>query len=163
MDEATLLTGSSDGLIRVVTLHPNKVLGVLGDHDGFPIEHLQFNASKSFVGSISHDPYIRLWDTKVLHDDDDDDEEEAEDEDKKPSAKASKLAPATATTNTTGGQASDDEWDDMDEDEDEEMKEDDDKDSDDSDDDSDDDGRPTRNDNRASRLKTKNEDFFADL
>lgn len=34
-DEDVLLTGSSDGLIRVVSIHPDKLLGVLGDHGGF--------------------------------------------------------------------------------------------------------------------------------
>lgn len=33
-DEDTVLTGSSDGLIRVVSLQPNKMLGVLGEHAG---------------------------------------------------------------------------------------------------------------------------------
>jgi hypothetical protein len=27
-------SGSSDGLIRVVALQPNKILGVIGDHEG---------------------------------------------------------------------------------------------------------------------------------
>ena len=38
IDESTLLTGSSDGLIRVVSIQPNKILGVVGDHDDFPVE-----------------------------------------------------------------------------------------------------------------------------
>ena len=33
-----MVTGSSDGLVRVVSIQPNKVLGVLGDHDDFPVE-----------------------------------------------------------------------------------------------------------------------------
>jgi WD repeat-containing protein 55 len=165
VDEDTLLTGSSDGLVRVVTVHPNKVLGALGDHDGFPIETLAFNANRSWVGSISHDPYIRLWDAGLFNDegDDDSDEGKMEHKDSKPSARRMPV-PVAATTN--GGQASDDEWEDMDEDDDEAMEEDkDDMDSDDSDgdSDSDDDNRPTTNENRANRLKTKNEDFFADL
>ena len=167
VDENTIITGGSDGLVRVVTLHPNKILGTLGDHDGFPVESLQFNANRSYVGSLSHDPYIRLWDARALDDADGGEDEENEmDDDKKVSAKASTRKVSGGAP--LGGQASDDEWDDMDEDdeEDEEMKEDeDDKDSDDSDNDSDsdDDRRPTKSDKRASRLKTKNEDFFADL
>ena len=38
IDESMLLTGSSDGLIRVVSIQPNKILGVVGDHDDFPVE-----------------------------------------------------------------------------------------------------------------------------
>ena len=38
VDESTVVTGSNDGLVRVVSIQPNKVLGVLGDHDDFPVE-----------------------------------------------------------------------------------------------------------------------------
>ena len=34
VDESTVLTGSSDGLIRVVSLMPNRLLGVVGDMCG---------------------------------------------------------------------------------------------------------------------------------
>jgi hypothetical protein len=34
----TILTGSSDGLMRLCTIGPNKLLGVWGDHDDFPVE-----------------------------------------------------------------------------------------------------------------------------
>jgi hypothetical protein len=33
-DEDSILTGSSDGLIRVLSIQPNKMLGVLGEHSG---------------------------------------------------------------------------------------------------------------------------------
>jgi hypothetical protein len=33
-DDDTLLTGSSDGLIRVLSVQPNRMLGVLGEHSG---------------------------------------------------------------------------------------------------------------------------------
>ena len=161
VDEDTLLTGSSDGLLRVVTVHPDKLIGALGDHDGFPIESLEYNATRSYVGSLSHDRYIRLWDTKILFDDDDDDD--AEDDDQEMDTK---MAAATAPTVKRGGQASDDEWEDMDEDEDEEMasleegKESDDSDSDDSDDSG---NMPSKHDKRANKFKSKNEEFFADL
>jgi len=38
VDESTVVTSSSNGLVRVVSIQPNKVLGVLGDHDDFPVE-----------------------------------------------------------------------------------------------------------------------------
>ena len=38
VDENTMAASSSDGLVRVVSIHPNKVLGVLGDHADFPVE-----------------------------------------------------------------------------------------------------------------------------
>jgi WD40 repeat protein len=67
VDEDTLLTGSSDGLIRVVQIHPDKFLGVLGDDHGggFPIEKLELNANRHVVGSVSHDNYVRLWDYRA--------------------------------------------------------------------------------------------------
>ncbi len=39
-DDSTLLTGSSDGMIRVVNILPNKLLGVVGAHEDMPIESL---------------------------------------------------------------------------------------------------------------------------
>ncbi|CAB9531269.1 WD repeat-containing protein 55 [Seminavis robusta] len=102
MDEDTFLTGTSDGRIRVVTIHPNKVLGSLGDHDhGFPIEALGFSANRKYVGSVSHDPYIRLWDTKnlILHDDDEEDEEEDKQDDKPRKRPAPAAAAAAAKVN----------------------------------------------------------------
>ena len=32
LDRNTVLTGSSDGLVRVVQLFPHKLLGIIGDH-----------------------------------------------------------------------------------------------------------------------------------
>ena len=166
LDETTLLTGSSDGLLRVVSLHPNKVIGALGQHDGFPIEDMEFSATRQFVGSISHDNYIRLWGMGVLNEDHDDGDDVEEGDDS-----GDEELPMASAPSGRGGQDSDDEWDDMDEDA-EEMDDDDnddsgegdknDKDSDDSDDDSDDEA-PTENDARASRLQSKNADFFSDL
>ena len=188
VDENTLLTGSSDGLIRVVQLHPDKFLGILnegadgrasgssddpdshGAHGGYPVEQLKYNSNKDVVGSISHDNFVRLWDARILKDDnndDDDDEEEESDEDNddlKPSAtvRAKAVSTATKKTNTNGKDNSDDEWEDMD------NKDDDDDDDDNSGDDSDDsdDSTPepeTVNDRRKKKLKTDNDKFFDDM
>lgn len=40
LDEDTIITGSSDGMLRVVQIHPNKLLGLIGEHDDYPIERL---------------------------------------------------------------------------------------------------------------------------
>ena len=190
VDENTLLTGSSDGLIRVVQLHPDKFLGILnegadgrasgssddpdshGAHGGYPVEQLKYNSNKDVVGSISHDNFVRLWDARILKDDnnddddDEDDEEEESDEDNddlKPSAtvRAKAVSTATKKTNTNGKDNSDDEWEDMD-------NKDDDDDDDNSGDDSDDsdDSTPepeTVNDRRKKKLKTDNDKFFDDM
>ena len=161
VDEDTLLTGCSDGLVRLVQIHPDKLLGVLGDHDGYPIEKLQFSSSRSFVGSVSHDSLVRLWDARVLQDDMDeggesDEEEEQMNERIEPTGKSVASKPAASAM----GHSSDDEWDDMDDEDDADMNGNSDDDDDDS---SDDDEDLTTNDKRASRLKTDSEKFFEDL
>lgn len=40
LDEDTVVTGSSDGLIRIVGILPNKMLGIVGEHAEYPIERL---------------------------------------------------------------------------------------------------------------------------
>jgi WD repeat-containing protein 55 len=62
IDEGTVLTGCSDGLIRVVSLHPNKILGVIGDHEDFPVEGLCASRDGNLLGSFAHDEVVRLWD-----------------------------------------------------------------------------------------------------
>ncbi|CAM9783246.1 unnamed protein product [Ectocarpus sp. 12 AP-2014] len=76
LDEDTVLTGSSDGIIRVVSIQPDKFLGLLGDHEDFPVESIQFSRDKMWIGSVSHDNNIRFWHAGYLFEEDDDDEEE---------------------------------------------------------------------------------------
>ena len=78
LDASTVLTGSSDGLIRVVGIMPNKLYGLVGDHGGFPVERMRWSADRSIIGSISHDTVVRFWDVSYLHEDDGEDEEEEE-------------------------------------------------------------------------------------
>ncbi|WIA29086.1 hypothetical protein OEZ86_011597 [Tetradesmus obliquus] len=84
-DEDTLITGSSDGALRIVSILPNKLLGVLGEHEeDMPVERLAMAADKSLLASVSHDACVKLWDLSILQDDDEDDDEDddaaAEDE-----------------------------------------------------------------------------------
>lgn len=39
-DEDTVITGSSDGVVRILNVLPNKLLGVVGEHVDMPIEKL---------------------------------------------------------------------------------------------------------------------------
>ena len=39
-DEDTLLTGCQDGLIRIIGVLPNQMLGVVGEHGDYPVERL---------------------------------------------------------------------------------------------------------------------------
>jgi len=150
VDEDTVLTGSSDGVVRLVQIHPDKLLGVLGDHDGFPIEKLQFNAGRKLVGSVSHDNLIRLWDARMLLDDDGDDED-CESKDEEVGEEVGVPSPAFASK-----QGSDDDWSDGDDNSGGAEK------------DSDDSGdeqaeKESANTRRSKKLKTDNEKFFEDL
>eukprot|EP00934_Nitzschia_sp_Nitz4_P003509 Nitzschia sp. Nitz4//scaffold189_size62959//9772//11385//NITZ4_006302-RA/size62959-augustus-gene-0.71-mRNA-1//1//CDS//3329539878//3499//frame0 len=164
VDEDTLLTGSSDGWIRVVQIHPDKLLGVIGrDHGGFPVESLGFNANRDVVGSITHDNYVHLWDARILQEGFEGDED-TEETDGKTAAEVLESAAQAAKT----GNGSDNEWDDMDDkdgdDSDDNESEEDDVDVDSDDDDSDEDEKvETVNDRRKKRLKTDREKFFEDL
>jgi WD40 repeat protein len=167
VDENTLLTGSSDGIIRAISIHPDKFLGILGDHDGFPIEKLEFNADRKLVGSVTHDNVIRLWDASLLEENDVDDE----DDDEQEGTTDVKMGFASQTASAVAaGQGSDDEWDDMDEEsaEDDDNSKDDDDDDDDIDSDDSGDGggkkKASTNDKRAERLQNNdNAKFFEDL
>jgi WD40 repeat protein len=69
VDEDTLLTGSSDGIIRIVSILPNKMIGVIGEHADFPVERLGFSHDRNTLGSASHDNSVKLWDVRYLHED----------------------------------------------------------------------------------------------
>lgn len=147
VDEDTLLTGSSDGLIRVVQIHPDKFVGVLGNHEDFPVEKLQWNSNRETVGSMSHDNYIRLWDANILHENSDDEAEEDSGLKQSTAARLPEREPSKKDD-------SEDDWEDAGNDD-----GDDDEDS----DDSDEQEAPTLNEQRKKRMKTENEKFFDDL
>ncbi len=95
LNDDVLLSGSSDGLVRVVGVHPNRVLGLVGEHaaddEGLPIESMAMSAGGDVLGSISHDTTVRLWDIGYLHElrhmhrrkgakDDEDEDDEGDEE-----------------------------------------------------------------------------------
>ena len=80
VDENSVITGSTDGLIRVISLQPNKVLGVIGDHEDFPVEGLRRSRCGGILGSFSHDDIVRFWDVSMFVGDVDDSELEQDDE-----------------------------------------------------------------------------------
>ena len=82
IDEDTIFTGSADGIIRVVQLQPNKLLGVIGDHEGFPVERIALSHDKSFLASCSHDSTVKFWDVGYIFEEDDgEDDDEADSDD----------------------------------------------------------------------------------
>jgi len=172
VDQNTVLTGSSDGLIRVVSIQPNRILGVVGDHDDFPVEGMRKSADGRLLASFAHDERIRFWDLSLFVDDDDDDDDVDENgdivEDEVDERKPTGLGDDDADM-----QGDDEEnWEDVDEDgidDDEEEDEDDDSAMDDDDDDDDDsdseqnNGKGTSNSNSKSKFKSQTEKFFQDL
>ncbi|OAD70811.1 hypothetical protein PHYBLDRAFT_4670, partial [Phycomyces blakesleeanus NRRL 1555(-)] len=63
IDEDTICTGSSDGMIRVVSILPNAFHGVIGDHgQDMPIEHIELTHDKKYLISCGHDESLRFWD-----------------------------------------------------------------------------------------------------
>ena len=169
VDEDTLLTGSGDGLIRIVSIQPDKLLGVLGVHNGFPVEALRYSSNREYVASLSHDALIRMWDGSLLRDDDSDDEDNTDEE--KEEDDAVEVMRKTGAGLARAAAESDDEWDDDDEGSDDEDEDEDRKpaakddsnnssDSDDSDSDDDDDNRGGK---KPRLFKTEAEKFFEDL
>ena len=69
VDESTLLTGSSDGLVRVVQIQPNSILGVIGDHDTFPVEGMGRSHDGNVLCTYAHDEVLRFWDVSMFADD----------------------------------------------------------------------------------------------
>eukprot|EP01114_Cavostelium_apophysatum_P019492 TRINITY_DN6300_c0_g1_i2.p1 TRINITY_DN6300_c0_g1~~TRINITY_DN6300_c0_g1_i2.p1 ORF type:complete len:396 (-),score=111.35 TRINITY_DN6300_c0_g1_i2:82-1269(-) len=75
IDEDTVCTGSSDGIIRVVTVNPNKFIGVIGDHQDFPVEHMKLSRDKRFLASTSHEDVVKFWNVEWLFEKDDEEEQ----------------------------------------------------------------------------------------
>ena len=61
-----LLSASSDGILRVVGVHPNRVLGVVGEHRDHPVEAIALTADGERLASCAHDETVRLWDVGYL-------------------------------------------------------------------------------------------------
>ncbi|KAI1787277.1 WD40 repeat-like protein [Ganoderma leucocontextum] len=80
--QSTLLTGSSDGLLRAVQLFPTKLLGVIADHGEFPIERIavDMNGEGRWVGSVGHEEVLKLTDLQEVFEDENEDENEDEGE-----------------------------------------------------------------------------------
>ncbi|XP_066363143.1 WD repeat-containing protein 55-like isoform X2 [Miscanthus floridulus] len=60
LDEETLVSGSSDGVIRLVGILPNRIIQPLAEHSEYPIEALAFSNDKKYLGSISHDKMLKV-------------------------------------------------------------------------------------------------------
>ncbi|KAJ8585344.1 WD40 repeat-like protein [Rhizopogon salebrosus TDB-379] len=89
---STILTGSSDGLLRAVQLFPTKLLGVVADHGSFPIERIavDLGGEGKWVGSAGHDDTLKMTDLRAVFEDEEGDEA-AEDSENVQSAPASDI------------------------------------------------------------------------
>ena len=77
LDDDTILTGSSDGLVRVVQILPHKLLGIVADHGGMPVERIA--RCGNWMASIGHGAEIKLTDlAPLLEDDGEEDDEDGE-------------------------------------------------------------------------------------
>ena len=77
-DADTIITGSSDGIIRIINILPNRMLGVLGGTQDLPIERLALSHDQATLASVSHESCLRLWDLSQLAHESEDEEEAAE-------------------------------------------------------------------------------------
>ncbi|RKO93774.1 WD40-repeat-containing domain protein, partial [Blyttiomyces helicus] len=83
LDDTTVLTASSDGIIRAISVFPHRLVGVLGDHEDLPVECIRISGDRNWVGSCSHDQTVRFWDLSGLDEAGDGSDEE---ENEKPEA-----------------------------------------------------------------------------
>jgi hypothetical protein len=80
---STILTGSSDGLVRAVQLYPTKLLGAVADHGDWPVENIkvELNGEGRWMGSVGHEEGVKLTNLKDVFEDDKDDEAGVAEED----------------------------------------------------------------------------------
>ncbi|KDO60437.1 hypothetical protein CISIN_1g028802mg [Citrus sinensis] len=62
LDEDRVITGSENGLISLVGILPNRIIQPIAEHSEYPIESLALSHDRKFLGSISHDSMLKLWD-----------------------------------------------------------------------------------------------------
>lgn len=80
-DADTIITGSSDGIIRIINILPNRMLGVLGGTEDLPIERLALSHDRATLASVSHESCLRLWDLSHLAHESEDEEDGAQADD----------------------------------------------------------------------------------
>lgn len=71
LDEDTIITGSSDGIIRVLSVQPHRLLGVLAQQEDGGCERIALSPDHRQLVTTSYGT-LRLWDTSCLDEDEDD-------------------------------------------------------------------------------------------
>eukprot|EP00871_Galdieria_phlegrea_P002593 jgi/Galph1/3334/GphlegSOOS_G1983.1 len=72
VDDDTILTGSDDGLIRLLNIHPNRLMGVVGEDFSLPIEKMVLDPESKMLACSSHEAAIRCFDASCLYEKDED-------------------------------------------------------------------------------------------
>eukprot|EP00743_Colponemidia_sp_Colp-15_P003607 GILK01003890.1.p1 GENE.GILK01003890.1~~GILK01003890.1.p1 ORF type:complete len:372 (-),score=71.69 GILK01003890.1:117-1232(-) len=71
IDPDTVITGSSDGMLRAVSILPNKILSVIGQHssgdEDFDIERIALSRDGQLIASCSHDMTVKFWNISYLY------------------------------------------------------------------------------------------------
>lgn len=66
LDEERVIVGTENGLISLVGILPNRVIQPIAEHSEYPVERLAFSHDRKFLGSVSHDSILKLWDIDSL-------------------------------------------------------------------------------------------------
>ncbi|KAL3635169.1 hypothetical protein CASFOL_019716 [Castilleja foliolosa] len=66
LDEDRVITGSENGIISLVCILPNRIIQPIAEHSEYPVERLAFSHDRKFLGSISHDHTLKIWDLEDL-------------------------------------------------------------------------------------------------
>ncbi|KAF6174161.1 hypothetical protein GIB67_033693, partial [Kingdonia uniflora] len=61
LDENRVITGSENGLISLVGILPNRIIRPITEHSDYPVEGLAFSHDRKYLGSISHDQMLKVW------------------------------------------------------------------------------------------------------
>jgi len=69
LSEDVLLTGASDGTVRIVTayhaVHGNRIVAEVAQHGSYPIERIALSSDAAFFATASHgQPAVKLWRTE---------------------------------------------------------------------------------------------------
>ncbi|ESO05194.1 hypothetical protein HELRODRAFT_111197 [Helobdella robusta] len=61
-----ICTAASDA-IRAVSVFPNRIIDIIGDHGGSPVESLSLSHCRTWLASCSHDQHVRFWDVSNVN------------------------------------------------------------------------------------------------
>ncbi|KAF9593982.1 hypothetical protein IFM89_026653 [Coptis chinensis] len=66
LDEDRVITGTENGLISLIGVLPDRIIQQIVEHSEYPVEQLAYSHDRKFLGSISHDQMLKLWDLDDL-------------------------------------------------------------------------------------------------